>query len=484
MVGSMASSPLNAANASPKIPSAAVGLNLAVAADAAPRSSQPPSPSSLTPRSRALHEMESSLGRDATHELRELFRVVDKDGGGSITQEEFIELLHSLNVRPSALMMEAIYGELDSDNDGVVKYDEFLKFMINPGTSTIDARRIIQCMRDVEAFQYEHGNAVDRPMKKRHNSASWGGFLPLTGQPKDALNAPGASTTAAAAASTTTTARQPGQGGGSRVATASSTSSSALSASVPSSKPPIPPPAAHTGRTGLLRLSELTAFLNEFIPDKLNGSTEAERLVETLESHADLRGVLDCHSIIESYCKPSTIPIKDDDGTYILVDERQPLGGLLRGKGSASATSQRPGSNPRPSTTSSTASTSASRPGTTTTTAAAAATTSASDRLLTVQSAERDFSVMEVANLAAAKLDEADDHEPIATTQTSAAAANQTTTEPENATQQPSSLSPKPSSRAATAKDGSSKSKTAATGKARAGNASKPVSKRSTAVKK
>ena len=66
----------------------------------------------------ALIALEEKLGREEAHELHELFKLVDRDGGGSISHEEFIELLSTMSVRPTPEEMELMYKELDQDEDG------------------------------------------------------------------------------------------------------------------------------------------------------------------------------------------------------------------------------------------------------------------------------------------------------------------------------------------------------------------------------
>ncbi len=67
------------------------------------------------------------------NELSELFKLVDKDGGGTISHDEFHELLHSMSVKPTSADLELIYEEIDKDGDGTIQYSEFLSFMSNPG---------------------------------------------------------------------------------------------------------------------------------------------------------------------------------------------------------------------------------------------------------------------------------------------------------------------------------------------------------------
>jgi hypothetical protein len=155
-------------------------------------------------RSATVSALEEQLGREEANELQELFRLVDKDGGGSISQMEFSELLHSMAVRPSPIevratdsgsarcscagamrcrhwydsldeiadsslctivpgvavwQMDLMYGELDSDGDANLSYEEFLRFMTQPGVASANGSALIAAFRHMEAAQFDRGTS-------------------------------------------------------------------------------------------------------------------------------------------------------------------------------------------------------------------------------------------------------------------------------------------------------------------------------------
>ena len=59
----------------------------------------------------------------------DLFRLVDKDGGGTISMDEFLELLQSMSVRPSIHEMQLLYEEIDENGNGSIELGEFMAFM-------------------------------------------------------------------------------------------------------------------------------------------------------------------------------------------------------------------------------------------------------------------------------------------------------------------------------------------------------------------
>ena len=67
--------------------------------------------------------------KEEAAELADLFRLVDKDGGGTISMDEFLELLQSMSVRPSIHEMQLLYDEIDENSNGAIEMDEFMAFM-------------------------------------------------------------------------------------------------------------------------------------------------------------------------------------------------------------------------------------------------------------------------------------------------------------------------------------------------------------------
>ena len=77
----------------------------------------------------AAQSPEAELLKEEAAELADLFRLVDKDGGGTISMDEFLELLQSMSVRPSIHEMQLLYDEIDENGNGAIEMDEFMNFM-------------------------------------------------------------------------------------------------------------------------------------------------------------------------------------------------------------------------------------------------------------------------------------------------------------------------------------------------------------------
>jgi Ca2+-binding EF-hand superfamily protein len=58
-------------------------------------------------------------------ELRFLFDLADRDGGGTIEKEELLELLKTMRINASQSEIDYWLGENDKDDDGLIDFSEF-----------------------------------------------------------------------------------------------------------------------------------------------------------------------------------------------------------------------------------------------------------------------------------------------------------------------------------------------------------------------
>ncbi|KAK6999844.1 calmodulin, partial [Biomphalaria glabrata] len=66
---------------------------------------------------------------DAEEEIREAFRVFDKDGNGYISAQELRHVMTNLGERLTDEEVNEMIKEADIDGDGQVNYEEFVKMM-------------------------------------------------------------------------------------------------------------------------------------------------------------------------------------------------------------------------------------------------------------------------------------------------------------------------------------------------------------------
>lgn len=67
---------------------------------------------------------------DPDRELRDAFKVFDKDGNGSISKSELKHLMSNLGQRLSDEELDAMMGEVDTDGNGEIDFDEFKQMMV------------------------------------------------------------------------------------------------------------------------------------------------------------------------------------------------------------------------------------------------------------------------------------------------------------------------------------------------------------------
>ncbi|VFQ64027.1 unnamed protein product [Cuscuta campestris] len=68
----------------------------------------------------------NKLGREEEEELRDAFRVLDKDNNGHITVDELHHVMHSLSQKLNDAQVEELMEEADMHNNGVIDYQQFV----------------------------------------------------------------------------------------------------------------------------------------------------------------------------------------------------------------------------------------------------------------------------------------------------------------------------------------------------------------------
>ncbi|XP_015602338.1 troponin C [Cephus cinctus] len=62
-------------------------------------------------------------------ELREAFRLYDKEGNGYITTDVFRDILHELDDKLSPEELDMMIEEIDADGSGTLDFEEFMEVM-------------------------------------------------------------------------------------------------------------------------------------------------------------------------------------------------------------------------------------------------------------------------------------------------------------------------------------------------------------------
>ena len=77
----------------------------------------------------ALHSLSSTLALETLQDLREAFRIFDKDRSGFIEAREIIAVTTTLGQALDKDELEAFMAEADLDGDGRLNYEEFCRIM-------------------------------------------------------------------------------------------------------------------------------------------------------------------------------------------------------------------------------------------------------------------------------------------------------------------------------------------------------------------
>lgn len=73
--------------------------------------------------------MTKNLTPEELSEFKEIFNLVDKDGGGSITKEELADLMETLRIQSKPEEIEMMINEIDKDKSGSIDFEEFVTVM-------------------------------------------------------------------------------------------------------------------------------------------------------------------------------------------------------------------------------------------------------------------------------------------------------------------------------------------------------------------
>ncbi|KAG5887562.1 Troponin C [Gonioctena quinquepunctata] len=77
----------------------------------------------------ATHFLEEDDAESTQQELKEAFRLYDKEGNGYITTATLKEILRALDEKITGRELDGIIAEIDTDGSGTVDFDEFMEMM-------------------------------------------------------------------------------------------------------------------------------------------------------------------------------------------------------------------------------------------------------------------------------------------------------------------------------------------------------------------
>ncbi|KDO15730.1 hypothetical protein SPRG_18727 [Saprolegnia parasitica CBS 223.65] len=86
--------------------------------------------------------MTQELSETEITEFREIFNLVDRDRGGSITKVELGELMDTLGINTSPEEIDLMINEIDQDSNGEIDFDEFVAVMSRKVNATYSADQV------------------------------------------------------------------------------------------------------------------------------------------------------------------------------------------------------------------------------------------------------------------------------------------------------------------------------------------------------
>ncbi|KAF0697386.1 Aste57867_11938 [Aphanomyces stellatus] len=94
--------------------------------------------------------MANELSENEIAEFREIFNLVDRDRGGSITKAELGELMDTLGINTSPEEIDLMINEIDQDSNGEIDFDEFVAVMSRKVNATYSADQVKMSFRMFE----------------------------------------------------------------------------------------------------------------------------------------------------------------------------------------------------------------------------------------------------------------------------------------------------------------------------------------------
>jgi Ca2+-binding EF-hand superfamily protein len=73
--------------------------------------------------------MTNNLTEEQIAEIKEAFKIFDKDGDGLITTNELVLIMRSVGQNPTEEEIMKISQEVHQDGSGTIDWDEFLELM-------------------------------------------------------------------------------------------------------------------------------------------------------------------------------------------------------------------------------------------------------------------------------------------------------------------------------------------------------------------
>ncbi|XP_047323088.1 calmodulin-like [Impatiens glandulifera] len=126
-------------------------------------------PEFLELMARKMTEADSGGGGGGGEDLKEAFRVFDKDQNDSISAAELRHVMLNLGERLTDEEVDEMFREADVNGDGQIDYDEFVKVM----TAKRRQRRIDDSKKRQQSINTKNGAGKAKPPRRARARDCW-----------------------------------------------------------------------------------------------------------------------------------------------------------------------------------------------------------------------------------------------------------------------------------------------------------------------
>jgi len=105
-----------------------------------------------------------NLTEEQISEFREAFNLYDKDGDGTITILELGSIMRSLGHTPTDAELHDLIDEIDTDKNGTIDFNEFVKMMSKKTTHVNSESELIEAFKVFD----KDGNGFITSQELRH----------------------------------------------------------------------------------------------------------------------------------------------------------------------------------------------------------------------------------------------------------------------------------------------------------------------------
>ncbi|KAL9657467.1 hypothetical protein ABK040_016734 [Willaertia magna] len=104
-----------------------------------------------------IKEEQREVSKEELQRYREIFGLVDTDGGGSIERDELGTLMRTLGLKPSDEEIDEMMKEADIDNSGDIDFNEFVAVMSKSVQSQYTQEQYYNAFRVFETDDCPYG---------------------------------------------------------------------------------------------------------------------------------------------------------------------------------------------------------------------------------------------------------------------------------------------------------------------------------------